>query len=80
MMQRHTPSLAILPDRPNFTTTGNQDMCEYAWHLWEHPEYDQRVLILDATDSRLRRGLPTSVYANLFPGRVELAGVTPLFK
>lgn len=58
MMQQHTPTLAILPDRPNFTTTGNSDMCEYAWHIWNHPDvsYQERVIVLDATDVRERKG------------------------
>jgi len=66
MMQRHTPTLAILPDRPNFTVTGNSDMCEYAWHVWEHPDIDSKVIVLDATEARQRKGLNINVYPTLF--------------
>ncbi len=66
LMQRHTPTLAILPDRPNFTVTGNGDMCEYAWHIWNHPDHEKEVMVLDTTDRRLRAGRPTHNYEQLF--------------
>jgi len=66
LMQQHTPTLAVLPDRPNFTTTGNGDMCEYAWHIWEHPKHKASTIMLNTTEVRQRRGLHKNIYVPLF--------------
>jgi predicted RNA methylase len=51
-MQKHTPDIYILPNRPSFKATGGTDATEYAWFCWDRfkPEGTPgKVIVLDET-------------------------------
>lgn len=58
-LQKHTPSIYVLPNRPSFTGKGT-DATDYAWFVWGtepgHVDYGPTVKILATTPASERRG------------------------
>jgi hypothetical protein len=56
-LQRHTPDVFILPNRPSFTGRGT-DATDYAWMVWglNYAGQPGRIQVLDTTPVSVRRG------------------------
>jgi hypothetical protein len=55
-MQKHTPDIYVLPDRPSFTGWGS-DSIEYAWFHWRKNELERskgKLVMLDLTPKEVR--------------------------
>ena len=64
LLRAHTPSIAVLPQRPSFVGSGT-DLHDYAWFLWGVDPVPT-VRILDLTSQEDRRGRKNDVQGSLF--------------
>lgn len=51
-MQKHTPDVYVIPNRPSFRGKGS-DACEYGWFVWDN-QATGKLFILDSTDKKVR--------------------------